>query len=304
MDTVVIDSAMSPMNVATYENPHAFFSSVISHGQRERLKLLDSLRSALKQREFELHYQPKMVLASSEISSMEALIRWRHPQKGLIPPAFLIPMAEDCDMVVEIGAWVVEEVCRQIAQWREEGVSPVRVAINLSAEQCSQDDMFNRIMHMLDVYGVAAKWLEVEVSESTVLHDPAQALETFRALCNQGVHIAIDNFGTGYSLFSYLKRFPSHCIKIDKSFVDDLDHDHEYLEIVRAIITVSHNMGMRVVAAGIESAGQLELLRQCACDEVQGYYISPLLPASDVAAFLHGWSGDPTLMAGCLHQGS
>lgn len=271
-------------------NNYSFYAHEMHQGQQERMELSNALRSALENLEFELHYQPKLDLHSGQIHSMEALIRWRHPQKGMISPAFFIPLAEDCGLIVEIGAWVIEEACRQIAEWKELGMWPVRVAVNLSAGQCRRDNVFTRVMHALDAHGVDPQSLEVEITESMVLHDPVQALQTFRALSDVGVKIAIDDFGTGYSSFSYLKRFPSHCLKIDKSFVDDMMIDPGSIEIIRAIIAVAHNMGMRVVAEGVETLDQLQLLREHGCNEIQGYYISPPLKAGDVFAFLERFS--------------
>ncbi len=274
-------------------NNYAFYSHDMHQCQQERMELSNALRSALENQEFELHYQPKMDLHSGQIHSMEALIRWRHPQKGMISPVFFIPLAEDCGLIVEIGAWVIDEACRQIAEWQDAGMRSVRVAVNLSAGQCRKDDIFTRVMTALKDHDVDPHRLEVEITESMVLHDPVQALQTFKALRDQGVSIAIDDFGTGYSSFSYLKRFPSHCLKIDKSFVDDIAVDTGNIEIIRAIIAVAHNMGMRVVAEGVETLEQLELLRENGCNEIQGYYISPPLKADDVMEFIERFDPVP-----------
>jgi len=271
-------------------NNYSMYSHEMHQGQQERMELSNALRSALEKREFELHYQPKLDLHSGQVHSLEALIRWRHPQKGMISPAFFIPLAEDCGLIVEIGAWVIDEACRQIAEWQDMGMRQVRIAVNLSAGQCSKDDIFTRIMNSLKAYDVDPHLLEVEITESMVLHDPVQALHTFNALRDQGVSIAIDDFGTGYSSFSYLKKFPSHCLKIDKSFVDDIAVDASNIEIIRAIIAVAHNMGMRVVAEGVETLEQLELLNKNGCNEIQGYYISPPLAAEDIYDFMKKFS--------------
>lgn len=271
-------------------NNYSMYSHEMHQGQQERMELSNALRSALEKKEFELHYQPKLDLHSGQVHSLEALIRWRHPQKGMISPAFFIPLAEDCGLIVEIGAWVIDEACRQIAEWQGMGMRQVRIAVNLSAGQCRKDDIFTRIMNSLKAHDVDPHQLEVEITESMVLHDPVQALHTFNALRDQGISIAIDDFGTGYSSFSYLKKFPSHCLKIDKSFVDDIAVDASNIEIIRAIIAVAHNMGMRVVAEGVETLEQLELLNKNGCNEIQGYYISPPLSAEDIYDFMKRFS--------------
>lgn len=267
-------------------NNFAFYCRDMHKTQQIRLEISNALRQALENHEFELHYQPKLNLHTGRISSVEALIRWRHPEKGMIAPGFFIPLAEEYGLIVDIGAWVIEESCRQISQWRAEGMESLRVAVNLSAGQCRRDDIYNRVMRTLSMYGVESKYLELEVTESMVLHDPEQALLVFRALSDDGVQIAIDDFGTGYSSFSYLRRFPSKALKIDKSFVDGLSDDIGNLEIIRAIISVAHNLGMRVIAEGVETVEQFDMLRDNGCDYIQGYIISSPIRASEIAGFI------------------
>lgn len=252
-------------------NNYVHFTRDMHHGQRERMEVSINLRKALQCNEFELHYQPKLDLHSMKVNSLEALIRWRHPERGLISPGMFIPIAEECGLIAELGAWVLEEACRQLVQWRRDGLPEMRIAVNLSAGQLCQDDIFARVMNTLSRYGLPSRCLEVEITESMVLHNPDQVLETFRALCAQGVQIAIDDFGTGYSSFSYLKQFPSQRLKIDKSFVDDLLEDSGNVEIVRAIIAVAHCLKMRVIAEGVETLEQLMILQEHGCDEIQGY---------------------------------
>ncbi|MGD7034019.1 EAL domain-containing protein [Methylotuvimicrobium buryatense] len=267
-------------------NSFAFYCRDMHKTQQMRLEISNALRQALENREFELHYQPKLNLHTGRISSAEALIRWQHPEKGMIAPGFFIPLAEEYGLIVDIGAWVIDESCRQISQWRAEGMAPLRVSVNLSAGQCRRDDIYTRVMKTLSLYGVESKYLELEVTESMVLHDPEQALQVFRALSDDGVQIAIDDFGTGYSSFSYLRRFPSKALKIDKSFVDGLADDIGNLEIIRAIVSVAHNLGMRVVAEGVETIEQFDLLRDNGCDYIQGYIISRPVRASEIAGFI------------------
>ncbi|QPK64247.1 EAL domain-containing protein [Methylomonas sp. LL1] len=263
-------------------NNYAYFTRDMHRKQLELMELSTGLREALLSEQFELHYQPKLDLKSMTVTSMEALIRWRHPKKGLISPAQFIPVAEDCGLIVEIGAWVIEEACCQLELWRIAGFDNIRVAINLSAVQCHKDDIFARITAALDRYQLPGDCLEVEITESVMLHNPKQALATFRALSEQHVRIAIDDFGTGYSSFSYLKQFPANVLKIDKSFIDDLTEDSGNQEIVHAIISVAHCLNMRVIAEGVETLGQLAILLRHGCDEIQGYLFSRPVPGDNV----------------------
>jgi EAL domain-containing protein (putative c-di-GMP-specific phosphodiesterase class I) len=217
---------------------------------------------------------------------MEALVRWRHPTRGLLAPDSFIPVAEDCGMIIDIGAWVIEETCRQIAEWQTLGMWPVRVAINISAAQFRNDDLYSRITHALETHDVAPSLLEIEITESMMLHDPVEALDIFRALREYGVDIAIDDFGTGYSSFAYLRRFPARCLKIDKSFTDDLRHNASNIEVIRAIVAVAHHLELRVTAEGVETLEQLQLLGASGCHEIQGYYFSRPLSPDAIFAFV------------------
>jgi len=283
------DTMMRNADTAMYvakslgRNNYQFFSAEMNDEVREWMEMSTSLRDALANREFELHYQPKACLRSGAMSSMEALIRWRHPQKGMISPARFIPVAEECGLIGAIGTWVLEEACRQIRQWRDEGLAGVTVAINLSAAQCHGDDIQHRIRAALETHGLHGDCLEVEITESIVMHDAETAIRTFWQLRDMGVRIAIDDFGTGYSSLSYLKKFPIESIKIDKSFIDDIETDPNDMEIICAIIAMARSLGLNVVAEGVETPSQLDFLRRAGCNEIQGYYFSRPLPAADIA---------------------
>jgi len=267
-------------------NTYRYFTPDMDSGLLEKLELGNQLRQALQNHEFELHYQPKVSLGTGEVTGLEALVRWNHPQKGRVPPGRFIPVAEECGLISEIGLWVLNEACRQIRQWLDDGLQPGRVAINLSAAQCRTNEVIGRVREALAIHGLQEGMLEVEVTESMVMQDTESAIRMLWELRKMGVHVAMDDFGTGYSSLSYLKRFPIDCLKIDKSFVDDIEVDPNDCEIVVAIIAMAHGLGLNVVAEGVETETQLEFLRQNGCDEMQGYLFSKPLPANELAALI------------------
>ncbi|MDB5901701.1 MAG: hypothetical protein JWM26_579 [Betaproteobacteria bacterium] len=256
------------------------FATEMSTFFPERLMLENDLRRALERHEFELHYQPKVELADGSVVGMEALVRWRHPRKGLVSPDQFIPLAEESGLIVPIGRWVIEEACRQNKAWQDAGMPHLRVAVNISGLQFRQKDLLESIGYALGSSGLAPECLEVEITESVVMQNASDAIVTLERLSAMGVHVSIDDFGTGYSSLSYLKRFPIDKLKIDRSFIRDVSSDMEDAAIVRATIGLAHNLRLRVVAEGVETAEQLEFLRALGCDEYQGYYKSkPVAPA-------------------------
>ncbi|WP_332670739.1 EAL domain-containing protein [Aromatoleum sp.] len=276
----------------TGKNALQFFSSALdARAQQRRVMELD-LRRAIDQQEFFLVYQPQVEFAAKGIASVEALLRWRHPTRGLVPPLQFIPVAEDCGLIIPIGEWVLRAACAQIHAWQAVIPEPPRVAINVSPRQFRRPGMVQSIRQALEDSGVEAKFLEVEVTERALTGDLERLLGPLTELRELGVHVTIDDFGTGYSSLSCLKRLPIDHVKIDKSFIDAIEHDADDNAITRAIIGMSHTLGMQVVAEGIEHAGQYDILRATGCDLGQGYFFSePLLPA-DVIALLHrqGWN--------------
>ena len=268
-------------------NNFKVFAADMSTFFPERLMLENDLRRALGRGEFELHYQPKVDVLNGRIVGMEALLRWRHPQTGLVAPHDFIPLAEETGLIVPIGQWVIEEACVQNRAWQLAGFPRLRVAVNISGVQFRQKDLLDTIAQALQMSGLAAECLEIEITESVVMQNASEAIVTLEKLSEMGVHVSIDDFGTGYSSLSYLKRFPIHKLKIDRSFIRDVSSDMDDAAIVRAIIALAHNLRLKVVAEGVETADQLQFLRTLGCDEYQGFYKSQPLTAHDFERTLH-----------------
>ena len=256
----------------------------------ERMEMENSLHAALERGEFVLHYQPQVDLASGEVASMEALVRWRHPDLGLVYPDEFIPLAEETGLIVRLGEWVLGEACAQAVRWHAQGLPAVPVAVNYSARQFQFKRPAERVELALRKAGLGPEMLEVELTESAVMKDPSFAIDALRQLSELGVSISIDDFGTGHSSLAYLKRFPITKLKIDKGFIRTLRNDSRDAAITQAIIGMAHSLQMKAVAEGVETESQLDYLRTPgpggACDEVQGYLFSPPLPAEEAGRFL------------------
>ncbi len=274
------DSLVKYAQIAMYRakesgrNTLRFYLPSMNERARERLALVDAMRHAMSAGEFELHYQPQVDLASKAVVGMEALIRWSHPQQGMMHPERFIALAEETGLIVPIGSWVLRAACAQAAAWRREGLGPLRVAVNLSSRQFRDAALPQLIAEVLQATGLPADSLEIELTESLMMEDVDVAIATMRELKGMGVHLSIDDFGTGYSSLSYLKRFPVDVLKIDQSFVRDIGHDASSSAMVAAMISLSHDLGLRVIAEGVETRDQLDYLLARGCDEVQGYYFS------------------------------
>ncbi|MGZ8247018.1 putative bifunctional diguanylate cyclase/phosphodiesterase [Methylomagnum sp.] len=247
----------------------------------EQLSLQNDLRFALERNELQVYYQPKFEMDSEQCHSVEALLRWRHPSRGMVSPGRFIPIAEQTGLIGPIGEWLLRAVSAQIKKWKSEGID-LSVAINLSAQQFRQKNLLSRIDAILEETGVDRTRLEFEITESAVMGNPEQTAEIMRSLKQRGVSLAIDDFGTGYSSLSYLRMFPVDILKIDQSFVRDIGTPSGDTRIVRAIAALAHSLELTVVAEGVETRAQLEFLRQLNCDLIQGYYYSPPLPANDL----------------------
>lgn len=255
------------------------FSQDLAQGNRERLDLERELRRALELDQFSLEYQPKYHLGFDRIVGAEALLRWTHPTLGRVSPARFIPVAEQSELIIPIGQWVIREVCRQIVSWQAQGVPPMQVALNLSAVQFRSAHLFEDITSILAEFGVLPGQIELEITESLLMDDPAAAIGLLVRLKEADFSLAIDDFGTGYSSLSYLKKFPISVLKIDRSFVKDLETDLDDRAIAAAIVSMAGALVLDVVAEGAETVEQLDLLREMGCDYVQGYCISrPLAP--------------------------
>jgi diguanylate cyclase (GGDEF)-like protein/PAS domain S-box-containing protein len=274
------------------KNNFQFYSPQQNAHSFERLALESALRHALEREEFVLHYQPKMEIESGRIVGVEALLRWNHPDLGVVAPNQFIPLAEETGLIVPIGRWVLRNACAQSAAWRREGLPHIRVAVNLSARQFSDDGLFVDIGDALAEATLPPEGLELEITESMVMQNPERAVSTLSRLRELGICVAIDDFGTGYSSLGYLKRFPIDNVKIDRSFIKDLPHDTDDAAITRAVIAMAKSLRIKVVAEGVETREQLEFLRTHECDECQGYYLSRALPASEFALLARAWGRD------------
>ncbi len=260
-------------------NDARFFEAAMTDSMQERLALENDLRRALGAREFELWYQPQLDTQSGNPVTLEALLRWRHPVKGVIGPTSFIPLAEETGLMIPLGEWVLREACRQASAWRLQQSAPIRVAVNISATQFRHQNLVEIIRSALEEANLPACCLEVELTESAVMTNPEESVAVLRQLRRMGVTVAIDDFGTGYSSLSYLRRFPIDKLKIDRSFVRDLTTSETDASIVRAIILLARSVGLQVVAEGVETEEQLEFIRRLECDQWQGYYCCEPQPA-------------------------
>jgi len=263
-----------------------FFTAAMNERLLERLRIEDDLRKAIERDEFILHYQPQVDLRSVQVVGMEALIRWQHPELGLLAPNRFIGLAEEAGLIGVIGDWVIRTACAQNSEWQRAGHGQLRIAVNLSAHQFGQPDLVESIAAVLKENDMAAHNLEIELTESLVMHDVENAIGVLRDLKALGVKLSIDDFGTGYSSLSYLKRFPIDVLKIDQSFVRDISLDTDDAAIVLSIISLAHSMRLIVIAEGVETAAQLSYLRRHGCDEIQGYYFSRAVPALEFGQLL------------------
>jgi diguanylate cyclase (GGDEF)-like protein len=259
-------------------NTYQLFAPAMSTFAKERLELENGLRRALAQHEFVLHYQPKVDVQGGSVDSAEALIRWQHPTRGLTAPMDFIPLAEESGLIVPIGEWVLREACRQASAWQAAGLRPMRVAVNLSAQQFRQKSLVEVVRSALGAARLEARFLELELTESAVMHDAEQSIEILRQLSALGVRISVDDFGTGYSSLSYLRRLPLDKLKIDRAFIRDVVTNREDAAIVRAIVALAHNLRLKVIAEGVETPDQLAFLRELGCDQYQGYHFSVPVP--------------------------
>jgi len=268
------------------KNNFQYYSPQMNVHSFERLTMEANLRRALERGEFMLHYQPQIDLRTGAMAGAEALIRWQHPDMGLVSPMQFIPLAEETGLIVPIGSWVLRTACAQARAWQEQGLQPLRIAVNISGRQFAKVDLLDEVVGVLQETGLNADLLELEITESMLMNDPEQTVALLSELKAIGIHIAIDDFGTGYSSLAYLKRFPVSTLKIDRSFVKDVPVDADDVAITLAIVGLAHNLRIRVTAEGVETEAQRAFLRRHGCDEIQGYLVSRPLPVEEFVKLL------------------
>jgi len=262
-------------------NNSQFYTEELTAIAFEKISLETSLRHALELNEFVLHYQPQISIQTGKLIGMEALIRWNHPERGIVSPAKFIPIAEETGLIVPIGEWVLQTACKQNRQWIENGHSPVPVAVNLSPRQFHAKGLAELVLQTLESTALDAQYLELELTESLMMQDVDLSIEIMKEFDQMGVKLSIDDFGTGFSSLNYMKRFPIDKLKIDQSFVRDIGTDRDHKEIVVSIIMLGHSMNLNVIAEGVETKEQLDYLKEHHCDEIQGYYYSRPVPAEE-----------------------
>lgn len=279
------DAAMYLAKKEDGRNAFRYYRPEMNVEAMRRLRLEAGLRHALERNEFRLHYQPQIDTRSGDIIGLEALLRWESGE-GMVSPDQIIPVAEDTGMIISIGEWVLKTACMQAVSLHRAGLGAMKVAVNFSARQFRQNDLAETVEKILEATGCKPEWLQIEITESMLMENPEQSSEVLARLANMGISLAIDDFGTGYSSLNYLKRFPIHFLKIDRSFVQDLASDPDDAAIVNAVISLGHSMKLKVVAEGVEDAVQLEFLRNNGCYLVQGYYFHRPVPAEEIMRIL------------------
>jgi diguanylate cyclase (GGDEF)-like protein/PAS domain S-box-containing protein len=258
-------------------NNYQFYTAGGTTRALKQLVLESNLRGALEREEFVVHYQPQVRIPDFHLVGMEALVRWRHPSLGLLYPSEFVPLAEDSGLIIALGEWVMRVACAQNMEWQDQGLAPMRLSVNFSARQFQQASFIASVAETLKETNLDPRWLELELTESSIMKEPEQAIEKLHELKLMGIRVAIDDFGTGYSSLNYLKRFPIDTLKIDKSFVADVCKDPHDTAIVRAIITLGHALDLTVIAEGVETQEQLQYLSSLDCDVVQGFLFSKSL---------------------------
>jgi len=268
------------------KNNFQFYSEKLNANSLERLTLESSLRHALERNEFRLCYQAKRAIGSGRITGMEALLRWNHPDLGVVAPRHFIPIAEETGMIVPLGRWVLKTACSQNVAWQKAGVPPLNIAVNLTARQFCDEHLLEDVTSILRATGMDPHLLEFEITESLLIHDVETTLRILTGLKGLGIRIAIDDFGTGYSSLATLQRFPLDTIKIDRSFIRGIAADRESTGLADAVIAMGKSLSLTVVAQGVETSEQANFLQVHACDEIQGFYFNRPLPPEEFTQML------------------
>lgn len=287
-DGVRLEDLQKKADMAMYKakrcggNVFQYYSHEMDLIANEHLKLESALRKAVQNKEFVLHYQPQLNLKDGTIKRLEALIRWEHPDLGLLNPSQFIPLAEETGLIMAIGEWTIREACRQNKAWQIEGYDPVSIAVNISPKQFRYQDIVQIVEDSLKVSDLESKYLELEITETAVMDNVDIAINKLRNIHTMGVHISVDDFGTGYTSINYLRQFPVSVLKIDRTFIKGIPYNQNDLAITSAVIALGHNLGLEVVAEGVETAEQMQYLSDHNCDLIQGYFLSRPLPASKI----------------------
>ena len=274
-------------------NRFGYFTASLQEAAQVRRELTNDLHLALQREEFLLHYQPQIHVASNRVTGVEALVRWRHPTKGMIPPGAFIAIAEETGLILPLGEWVMRTACRQLKLWLEQGITDVQMSVNLSTRQFRQKTLTQTISALLDETGIIPSSLELEITESLAMENPKEVIKTLTELSNIGVNVAIDDFGTGHSSLGYLKDLPVSRLKLDRSFIMNIGSEPKDAIIVAAAINLSHDLGMDVVAEGVETTKQVEYLTRLSCDTIQGYHYCKPLPAEEAEAYIRKHNASP-----------
>ena len=288
-----IEELLKGADIAMYSakeggrNQYQYFTSTMRDATSERLQIIDGLRRAIHEGDqFQLHYQPKVDISRHEVVGMEALLRWNHPEWGLVSPGRFIPIAEETDLIVQIGEWVLHEACRQMKSWLDSAPPGMTVSVNVSSRQFRHGDLVATVQSALGQAGLPAEHLDVEITEGTLLADMDAAFDALERLRGMGVSVSVDDFGTGYSSLSYLRRLPIDSLKIDRAFVNDITDDGDGFAISAAIISLARALKLDVVAEGAETVEQIDSLRRLGCKKVQGFYFSKPLPPRQALGFM------------------
>ncbi|MBC8208843.1 MAG: EAL domain-containing protein [Desulfobulbaceae bacterium] len=291
-DAEEVDPLLKSANMAMFHakesggNTWRFFSHEMNDRAVERMNIEIDLQKALEREEFVLMYQPQVELGTGKLVGLEALVRWQHPKLGLVSPFTFISVAEESALILPLGEWVLNEACRQAYAWRQAGLTPVRMGVNVSSHQFRQEDLVSIVQEALQKSGLPPSFLELEVTESSIMQDIDKTINVLGQLKEIGVKISVDDFGTGYSSLNYLKRFPLDTLKIDRSFITDIISNSNDAAIVTAIIAMAESLGLRTIAEGVETQEQLQYMRQKMCGEIQGFLISKPLKADELEHFM------------------
>jgi EAL domain-containing protein (putative c-di-GMP-specific phosphodiesterase class I) len=290
---ILIRNADTAMYHAKQQGKAAFqyYSAAMNAASVERLTLESGLRRALENDGLELHYQPQVCVKTGQIVGAEALLRWKHAERGYISPTTFIPIAEDSGLILPLGQWVIEHACWQAMEWRRAGLPPLPIAVNVSGVQVRRQELAELVRRALAVTGLEAQYLRIEITETSIVSIRDRAIELLGQLRELGVGLALDDFGTGYSSLSYLKSFPIDMLKIDRSFVAEMLTDHTTASIVEAIVSMTRILGLKVLAEGVEDQAQLAFLKKLGCDIVQGFYVSAAIAPDAFAQLLATFDG-------------